>query len=259
MIINGQIWKIINDNKRDVVKSLHKIISPYEWLQLIGKERIQAFQDAFAKSFKISLCLLDTGGSPLTVWSNSTLFCHYMIKQNRDRCLRERNNAFKYVIESQKSYIIECYMGLLFFICPVFYGKELICLAYGGGVLLRDNEKKDTKQLNYGVPDIEKSEIKSIINLLGEIFNLINPQGGIGRVERKPLPSKKISFLQNKLSRREFEIAGLIIDGRTNKEISDTLFISEKTVKTHVSNILAKLEMKDRMQLVVFCRQNNLL
>ena len=51
------------------------------------------------------------------------------------------------------------------------------------------------------------------------------------------------------LSEREREIANLIAGGASNPDIAGTLFLSRKTVERHVSNILAKLEVKNRAQL----------
>lgn len=53
------------------------------------------------------------------------------------------------------------------------------------------------------------------------------------------------------LSEREFEILKLVAEGMSNKEISDTLFISEGTVRNYISTMLSKLNLKGRTQLVV--------
>ena len=50
------------------------------------------------------------------------------------------------------------------------------------------------------------------------------------------------------LSRREREVLALIAEGRTNREIGERLFISQKTVGVHVGNILAKLEVSGRVE-----------
>jgi DNA-binding CsgD family transcriptional regulator len=50
------------------------------------------------------------------------------------------------------------------------------------------------------------------------------------------------------LSRREHEVLALIAEGRTNREIGERLFISQKTVGVHVGNILAKLRVSGRVE-----------
>ena len=53
------------------------------------------------------------------------------------------------------------------------------------------------------------------------------------------------------LSNREHEVLGLLARGMSNREIAEELYISEKTVKNHVSNILRKLDVNDRTQAVI--------
>lgn len=57
------------------------------------------------------------------------------------------------------------------------------------------------------------------------------------------------------LTLREKEVLMLIADGKSNKEISEALHISIKTVKTHVSNLLMKCELDDRTQLAIFAHR----
>ena len=69
--------------------------------------------------------------------------------------------------------------------------------------------------------------------------------------ERLPLTEidhKKIEALE--LSRREYEVLQKISEGLSNKEIAEKLFLSESTIKTHVSNLLLKLNAKRRTQAV---------
>ena len=58
------------------------------------------------------------------------------------------------------------------------------------------------------------------------------------------------------LTRRECEVLQLLADGKSNRGIGEALYISEKTVKNHVSNILQKLNVNDRTQAVVVAIKN---
>jgi len=57
---------------------------------------------------------------------------------------------------------------------------------------------------------------------------------------------------KSSLSKREIEIARLIAEGASNKELAEKLFIAENTVKVHVKNILKKLELRNRQQLAAY-------
>ncbi|WP_203363302.1 response regulator transcription factor [Bacillus sp. REN10] len=83
-------------------------------------------------------------------------------------------------------------------------------------------------------------------NLIKDYRRLANDEGkgkGFQQVEvRRPL---------HLLTRRECEVLQLLADGKSNRGIGDALYISEKTVKNHVSNILQKMNVNDRTQAVV--------
>jgi two-component system, NarL family, response regulator LiaR len=61
------------------------------------------------------------------------------------------------------------------------------------------------------------------------------------------------------LTSREIEILLLMAQGKTNQDIADELFIALKTVKTHVSNILSKLNVQDRTQAVIYAFKHSLI
>ncbi|BCB05750.1 response regulator [Bacillus sp. KH172YL63] len=87
-------------------------------------------------------------------------------------------------------------------------------------------------------------------NLVAEYKRLANAQnsGGFQQSEvRRPL---------HLLTRRECEVLQMLADGKSNRGIGEGLYISEKTVKNHVSNILQKMNVNDRTQAVVTAIKN---
>ncbi len=81
--------------------------------------------------------------------------------------------------------------------------------------------------------------------------NLKNEQG---KIEVNPEKKEKILSLTD----REREICSLIAQGKNNKEISKKLYLSEGTVKNHITNIFNKLELRDRTQLAVYSLKNKI-
>ena len=76
------------------------------------------------------------------------------------------------------------------------------------------------------------------------------------QVAQQASPSRE-SRLEN-LTEREHEVIKLVAKGNSNQEIANILVISEKTVKTHVSNILGKLQLEDRTQLAIYAIKKGL-
>ena len=75
---------------------------------------------------------------------------------------------------------------------------------------------------------------------------------GAGRGAEAP------ASIVEELTDREREVIRAVAQGKSNQEIGSQFFISEKTVKTHISHILAKLGLKDRTQLAIFAIRNHL-
>ncbi|HLV09858.1 MAG TPA: response regulator transcription factor [Halanaerobiales bacterium] len=91
-------------------------------------------------------------------------------------------------------------------------------------------------------PEELKDSIKRVINGEKVFPKSIEKQVSITNEEKKKI---------KELSAREQEVLELLAQGMSNRKIAETLFISEKTVKNHVSNILKKLSVNDRTQAVI--------
>jgi len=85
--------------------------------------------------------------------------------------------------------------------------------------------------------------------VLGEFRRL---QEGGGTAPERPRTGAEA------LTARELEILQLIVEGRSNAQIAAALYISEKTVKNHITNILRKLDLHDRTQAAVFALRHGL-
>lgn len=77
----------------------------------------------------------------------------------------------------------------------------------------------------------------------------------IGRYGERLRPSDKGDAVLASLTPREREVLILLADGQSNAEIAAGLFISLRTVKTYVSRVLMKLNMRDRVQAVVLAHR----
>lgn len=238
---------------------MKKAFTSQEWLRVIGKERLQAFQDSFSRVYGIGLCFVDTKGKHMTVGSNFPMFCHTMLEhpENRKRCYEEECQTFLLGQDLTEPKIFSCYAGLQYFICPVFLNNHLVALVHGVGIASDDCQLPKEILNKFNTVFMTQKKLEAICELLGDTLELLNIDLKLTSeiMEERTEMSETNNLFANKLSNREVEVARLICEGMSNKNIAERLFISEKTVKTHVSNILVKLDLRDRMQLVVgYCK-----
>jgi len=104
----------------------------------------------------------------------------------------------------------------------------------------------------YQLKDIEPDQLVEAIKSIYKGENQLHPRVASHVMTHLYNGEKREENSVNELTNREKEVLAEIAKGRSNKEIAATLVISEKTVKTHVSNILAKLNLADRTQAALY-------
>ena len=106
------------------------------------------------------------------------------------------------------------------------------------------------------------TSIEFIIAIIAVVFFIIGIYINKKSLHQPLKPTTKIDaqkIEELEISKREYEVLKGISLGLSNKEIADKLFISESTIKTHVSNLLLKLNAKRRTQAIQIAKDHNIL
>lgn len=117
-------------------------------------------------------------------------------------------------------------------------------------------------EYKYVIRDIP---LEFYIGLVAVMFTSLGIWAGLRLTRPKavevsvPFDRSESGLVQTGLSRRELEVLELIAAGHSNREIADKLFVSTSTIKTHVSNILAKLDASRRTQAIRRARELRLI
>lgn len=119
------------------------------------------------------------------------------------------------------------------------------------GYLLKDIEPEE---LAAAIKRVHAGKVELHPDITGQLMDqyVSHYQTGDTMNQEGPRP------LHAALTTREFDVLRLIASGMSNRGIADELFITEKTVKTHVSHILAKLEVDDRTQAALYAVKHGL-
>jgi DNA-binding NarL/FixJ family response regulator len=106
--------------------------------------------------------------------------------------------------------------------------------------------------LSYVLKEISPRELTDVVRKAAHGEAVLHPRVAARVIqELQGIRSDDVNPF-TELSDREMEVLRLIADGMSNAEMAEKLFLSEKTVKGHVSNILSKLHLQDRTQAAVF-------
>ncbi|MGA9227856.1 MAG: response regulator transcription factor [Mesobacillus sp.] len=109
---------------------------------------------------------------------------------------------------------------------------------------------------SYMLKTSKASEIANAVRVTYSGQPVLEPEV-TGKMMMK-MRQKNTLLPHEELTEREMEVLKLIAEGKTNQDIADELFIALKTVKTHVSNILSKLQVQDRTQAVIYAFRHSL-
>ena len=105
--------------------------------------------------------------------------------------------------------------------------------------------------LSYLLKDIEPAALADAVRKAAAGEAVLHPRVAARVVQELHGSRQEVANVFTELSDRELEVLRLIADGANNNSIAKQLVISEKTVKSHVSNILSKLHLADRTQAAV--------
>lgn len=109
----------------------------------------------------------------------------------------------------------------------------------------------------YQLKDIEPDDLVSSIRQVMRGESIMHPVATI-QLEEQLREEENLPHVKNPLTRREQDVLAELTKGKSNREIASSLFVTEKTVKTHISNIFAKLEVQDRTQAALYAVKHGL-
>lgn len=112
--------------------------------------------------------------------------------------------------------------------------------------------------LSYILKDIDPDQLADAIRLAYAGEAVLNPRVAARMVKEMQGIREEILNPFRELTDREMEVLRLIANGKNNQEIAAILVISEKTVKSHITNILNKLHLADRTQAAVYAWQEGI-
>lgn len=140
-----------------------------------------------------------------------------------------------------------------------FADQEHVVPAIRAGVkgyLLKEIEPDELtraiRRVHAGQVELHPAAAEQLMQAMADPDAAVNSVPHVGEERKEVAPAQVLE----QLTKREREVLGLIAQGMSNKDIAQQLIITEKTVKTHVSHILDKLELADRTQAAIYAVKN---
>ena len=113
--------------------------------------------------------------------------------------------------------------------------------------------------LSYVLKNIDPDELAQTVRRAHQGEATLNPRVAARMVQEIQGASPQSANPFQELTEREIDVLRQVAAGKNNREIAETLVIGEKTVKTHISNILSKLHLADRTQAAVYAWQQGMM
>lgn len=131
--------------------------------------------------------------------------------------------------------------------------------AGASGYILKDSPSNEVVQairvVFNGESMIQPSMAKKLLNQ----YTNSSAELRIDSTASNNKPLHREGVFQSQLTPRELEVLNHLVDGETNKEIADNLYISDKTVKIHVNKIYKKFKVKSRSQAIIYAVYNRII
>ena len=109
--------------------------------------------------------------------------------------------------------------------------------------------------------DVRRDELMHAIRTVAAGDTLLHPTLSSAACRSGSRPAHPQGRRQRSVrpTEREAQVVSLVGQGLSNREIADALFLGESTVKTHLNNLMRKLDLRDRVQAVVFAYESGLI
>lgn len=255
--------------------------SRLELVDIVDLNFLQNFQDFFANSMNVALQTFK-GVEPITTPSNFIDVCtKYNLSSEIGSkmcksCLQE---WVQEVSKFSKPTIFKCHAGFDNFGFPVFVNGTVIATVLGGKLLTSNPDEESFRKIGreIGVDEDEYFEAVKEVRFLNTekldaiataLFHVMNSlvslayanyilsDHGIGykfpcNMGLEQWILLNCEHVNSPLTPREFEILKLVVLGKSNSEIAKELCISPHTAKAHVSSIIEKFSVQDRVQVAV--------
>lgn len=206
--------------------------------------RLQRLQDLLSRHHGVALMVVQADAREVTVPSGLPAECAFLLAHGAAHCTRQLAAVTTEVSQTRQAVLRPCRTGRVCFCSPL-------------GVDLDDCDTSCELFLAGSAP---ANADRETILLVAEVFRLISPLAPAEAKAARPAVSPALSppadrpagGILSRLTDRELEVLGLIGAGLSNRTVAARLFISERTVKTHITHLLQKLGLANRTEAALF-------